>query len=62
MATSKLDHPLMGSIIGNAEMEDVTRFLGLQYATLADRFAPSRMKEYSQDDTVDATIYGYASH
>lgn len=58
MATKIFDHPLMGSIIGNANNEDVTRFLGLQYATLADRFAPPQLKEYTQNDTVDATNYG----
>lgn len=58
MATRKIDHPLMGSIVGNADSQDVTRYLGLQYATLADRFAPPQLMVYSQDDTVDATAHG----
>jgi hypothetical protein len=58
MATTTLDHPLIGSVTGNADCEGVARYQGLQYATLADRFAPPRAKEYLQSDTIDATSHG----
>ena len=53
-----LKHPDIGSVVGNADGEGVTRYLGLQYAILSDRFAPPQLKQYSQDDTVDATRNG----
>lgn len=56
--TTTLKHPDIGSVVGNADSEDVTRYLGLQYATLIDRFAPPQLKQYSQDETVDATRNG----
>jgi hypothetical protein len=59
MATTTLDHPLIGSITGKSDCEDVKRYLGLQYATLTDRFAPPKAKEYSKCDTIDATSHGY---
>jgi carboxylesterase type B len=58
MATATLDHPSIGKVVGNADREYVTRYLGLQYATLSDRFAPPQMKEYTENDTIDATAYG----
>jgi len=58
VTTTTLSHPSIGNIIGNADCEDVTRYLGLQYATLTDRFAPPRMKDYTQDNTIDATKQG----
>jgi carboxylesterase type B len=58
MATATLDHPSIGKVVGNADREHVTRYLGLQYATLTDRFAPPQMKSYTQNDTIDATAYG----
>lgn len=33
--------------------------LGLQYATIADRFAPPQIKEYSSSETIDATKLGF---
>jgi hypothetical protein len=59
MATTTLNHPLIGSVTGNADCEDVKRYLGLQYATLTDRFAPPKAKEYSQGGTIDARLHGY---
>ena len=58
MVTATLNHPSIGNVVGNADREHVTRYLGLQYATLVDRFAPPRMKEYTQNDTIDATVHG----
>jgi hypothetical protein len=58
MATSTLRHPAIGDVIGNADSEGVVQYLGLQYATLADRFAPPQLKQYSLDSNVDATRNG----
>lgn len=58
MVTATLNHPSIGKVVGNADREHVTRYLGLQYATLVGRFAPPRMKEYTQNDTIDATVHG----
>lgn len=59
--TTTLKHPSVGNVVGNAEYEDVARYLGLQYATLADRFSPPQMKEYQRDGEVDATKNGCAA-
>jgi len=56
--TSILRHPAIGNVIGNADSEGVIQYLGLQYATLADRFAPPQLKQYSPDSDVDATRDG----
>jgi hypothetical protein len=57
-ATSTLHHPSIGKIISNVDSEGVVQYLGLQYATLADRFAPPQLKHYSLDSDVDATRNG----
>ncbi|CAK3960017.1 Hypothetical predicted protein [Lecanosticta acicola] len=38
--------------------EGVTQFLGLQYATLVDRFAPPVLKQYDANSAIDATKIG----
>jgi hypothetical protein len=48
-----LHHPAIGNVIGNTDSEGVVQYLGLQYATIADRFAPPQLKQYSPDDHVD---------
>ena len=58
MATSTLHHPAIGNVIGNADSEGVVQYLGVQYATLADRFAPPQLKQHSPDGEVDATRNG----
>ena len=58
MVTTTLNHPFIGKVVGNADREHVTRYLGLQYATLTDRFAPPRMKDYTHNDIIDATTHG----
>jgi hypothetical protein len=59
MANAVFTHPSIGRLKGNTAKEGVLQFLGLQYATLTDRFAPAKMKEYSnQSETVDATKIG----
>lgn len=59
MATTVLEHPAIGKVVGNAESEDVTKYLGIQYATLADRFSPPQMKQYTASGQVDAIKNGY---
>jgi len=58
MVTATLNHPSIGKVIGNADHEHVARYLGLQYATLTDRFAPPQMKNYTENDTINATAHG----
>ncbi|KAK4545632.1 hypothetical protein LTR36_002585 [Oleoguttula mirabilis] len=58
MATTTLSHPTVGSIKGTTAKPGVEQFLGLQYATLADRFAAPVLKEYTADESVDATKLG----
>lgn len=61
MATTMLDHPTIGKVVGNGESGDVTKYLGVQYATLTDRFSPPQMKQYAQGEDVDATRNGYTA-
>ncbi|KAK5127009.1 hypothetical protein LTR85_008368 [Meristemomyces frigidus] len=58
MATTTLSHPTIGSINGTTAKPGVKQYLGLQYATLADRFAPAALKEYTANDSLDATQVG----
>ena len=58
MATTTVSHPSIGDIKASTAKEDVLQFLGLQYATVADRFAPAVMKEYSKDSDIDTTKLG----
>ena len=58
MATATLNHPSIGKVVGNADCENVTKYLGLQYATLTDRFAPPQMKEHTENTFIDATKHG----
>jgi hypothetical protein len=53
-----LRHPDIGTILGIAASEDVTKYLGLQYATLSDRFAPPQLREYAHNTIVNATTNG----
>ena len=59
MANATFTHATIGSLKGNTSKEGVLQFQGLQYATLTDRFAPAKMKEYStQNETIDAMKIG----
>lgn len=58
MDKETLSHPTIGKVKGNATKDGVIEFLGLQYATLTDRFAPAKIKEYSKQNTIDATKIG----
>lgn len=58
MVSATLNHPSIGEVVGNADCEDVTKYLGLQYATLTDRFALPQMKDYTENTFIDATKHG----
>jgi hypothetical protein len=59
MATATFTHSTIGSIKGNTSNESIIQFLGLQYATATDRFAPAKIKEYpNNNETIDATKIG----
>jgi len=55
--TSTLTHPELGNIIGNDGLT-VSRFLGIQYATLENRLANAQLKTYSGRGEVIADKYG----
>ena len=57
MANNVFKHATIGSIKANTSKEGVVQFLGLQYATIIDRFAPAKMKEYS-NESINATKLG----
>lgn len=59
MATTTISHSAIGKITASTTKEGVIQCLGLQYATVADRFALAVMKEYNQNETIDATKIGY---
>ena len=56
-----ISHPTIGPIQGIRRCPNVNQFLGIQYATLRDRFARGSLPEYlsSSSGTVDATQVGY---
>ena len=58
MVTATLNHPSIGKVVGNVDCESVTKYLGLQYATLTDRFAPPQIKDYTENTLIDATKHG----
>lgn len=51
-------HPKIGFIKGTTHEPEVVQFLGLQYATLSDRFAPPVMKVYDKSAITHATELG----
>lgn len=52
-----LDHPAIGTLRGIRRLPQVDQFLGIQYATLADRFSRANLKvDYASP--VDATAQG----
>ncbi|KAJ5520859.1 hypothetical protein N7463_001312 [Penicillium fimorum] len=55
-----IHHPIIGPIRGTKNSLGVVQFLGVQYATLEDRFARGVLKEYypKEGDTLDATQLG----
>ncbi|BEJ06734.1 hypothetical protein CcaverHIS641_0400030 [Cutaneotrichosporon cavernicola] len=65
MVESVLQHPTIGNIKGVIKVPGVTQLLGVQYATLADRFAPGVLLESYpadharvRDGVLDATTVG----
>lgn len=56
MATT-IQHPDLGEVNGQTA-EGVVQFLGLQYASLKDRFASPELRTDYTSKTVDATKFG----
>jgi carboxylesterase type B len=52
-----LDHPTIGSLRGIQQSSEIEQYLGIQYATLADRFSRGTLVE-SYASPVDATTQG----
>ena len=59
METATLKHPSLGEIKGKKSSDGVSRYSGIQYATLKDRFAPAVIKESDPNGSIDATEIGY---
>lgn len=61
LASHILEHPSIGCIQGISKLQEVTQYLGIQYATLKDRFSRGELKQYSSatGSILDATTYGY---
>ncbi|KIW10037.1 hypothetical protein PV08_11813 [Exophiala spinifera] len=57
--TSTLNHPTLGEITGR-DGDGVTQFLGVQYATLENRFAEAQVKS-SYSTPLNATAHGPSS-
>ena len=51
-------HPTIGEVKGIKATNGVRQFLGLQYATLKDRFAPPELRRYCQGEVVHGTSLG----
>ncbi|KAK4948643.1 hypothetical protein LTR10_012647 [Elasticomyces elasticus] len=60
MSTTTLKHPEIGEIKGQVG-DGVHQFLGVQYGTIEDRFAESKVKS-SYSSPVDATSHGPSSY
>ncbi|EWZ84230.1 hypothetical protein FOCG_11821 [Fusarium oxysporum f. sp. radicis-lycopersici 26381] len=60
LASHILEHPSIGCIQGISKLQEVTQYLGIQYATLKDRFSRGELKQYSSaaGSILDATTYG----
>ena len=61
MKTHVLEHPLLGRIKGVQKTDTVVQYLGLQYATLKDRFARAELavgQQGGDGDVIDATKHG----
>lgn len=55
--TTQLAHPTLGTIIGN-DGPSVASYLGIRYATLANRFANAQLPSYPPNNHINATDYG----
>ena len=55
----RIHHTTIGSIQGLKRSEQVTQYLGVQYATLKDRFTRAELIDtYIQSEVLDATTFG----
>lgn len=57
MSTNTIQHPSIGDVVGR-DGDGVVQFLGIQYATLRDRFAESQVRS-QYHSPVDATSHGW---
>ena len=60
MAVQSISHSNIGEVAGNTDSNGIRQFLGLQYATITDRFAPPVLVEYEGTSNIDATKHGQA--
>lgn len=58
--TTTFDHRSIGPIKAKVTSPQIVQFLGLQYATISDRFAKAAPKHYAKGTEVDATKLGLA--
>lgn len=56
--TISFSHPDIGELTGTQSDSGINRFLGVQYATIQDRFASPEMTRYDKAETVDGTKPG----
>ncbi|KAK5174082.1 uncharacterized protein LTR77_001162 [Saxophila tyrrhenica] len=56
--TTTISHPAIGNVTASTAKDGVVQVLGVQYATLKDRFSPPVLKEYSSSQNVDGTKLG----
>ena len=52
-----LNHPLIGKVQGKYN-KGVVQYLGIEYASLEDRFADPEVVKYSEVQNIDATRHG----
>jgi hypothetical protein len=59
-APAPLNHPLIGPIQGKYG-KGVVQYLGLEYASLQNRFADPEVTEYPERGSINATRHGWVS-
>lgn len=60
MTFTEILHPEIGRIRGLQRSNDIIQFLGIQYATLENRFARGVLRDYAEspEEVLDATNVG----
>lgn len=62
MPDETAQRPTIGQVQGLTKVPGITQYLGIQYATLKDRFSRGELVDsYAQDRILDATNLGYDS-
>lgn len=66
MLIVELDHPRIGRIRGIQRADNVKQFLGIQYATLKDRFSRGTLREFTRaqapSEVLEATGVGLVQY